>query len=40
MLGIADVIGMTDYGTSFDNCLFESTVDGLPKYKVSFLAGG
>ena len=40
ILGIEDVIGMTDYGTSFDNCLFESTPDGLPKYKVSFITGG
>lgn len=35
--GITDIIGMTDYGTSFDNCLFEETSDGLPRYKVSFL---
>lgn len=40
ILGIEDVIGMTDYGASFDNCLFESTPDGLPKYKVSFITGG
>jgi hypothetical protein len=40
ILGITDVIGMTDYGTSFDNCLFEDTADGLPKYKVSFITGG
>ena len=40
ILGIEDVIGMTDYGTSFDNCLFESTPDGLPRFKVDFITGG
>ena len=39
MQGFSDIIGMTDYGTSFDNCLFEETADGKPKYKVGFIVG-